>query len=122
MPFVAGIRGKAADLIQEREDGSHELSRLEAQLAQVKCDPCLLLPKACLKQSYRAKRADDEPRLDTIRQENVSITSQLIAYKETQTRLLKDIESLKAEKSTLVQRKVQSFSRLSRCIQTTEST
>ena len=48
MPFVAGIRGKAADLIQEREDGSHELSRLEAQLAQVKCDPCLLLPKACL--------------------------------------------------------------------------
>lgn len=36
MPFVAGIRGKAADLIQEREDGSHELSKLEAQLAQVK--------------------------------------------------------------------------------------
>jgi hypothetical protein len=63
-------------------------------------------PKLCLKQSYRAKRAEDEPRLDTIRQENVSITSQLIAYKETQTRLLKDIESLKVEKSALVQRKV----------------
>ena len=84
--------------------------------------PLFTSPQSLLKQSYRAKRADDEPRLDTIRQENVSITSQLIAYKETQTRLLKDIESLKAEKSTLVQRKVQSFSRLSQRIQTTEST
>ncbi|KAH9998986.1 Nuf2 family-domain-containing protein [Russula vinacea] len=87
-PFIEKLRGKAADLIQEREDVSHERSRLEAQLAQLK-----------------AKRAEDEPRLDDIRQENVSITSQLIAHKETQTRLLKDIESLKAEKSALVQRK-----------------
>lgn len=37
-PFVEKLRGKAADLIQEREDVSHELSRLEAQLAQLKCD------------------------------------------------------------------------------------
>jgi kinetochore protein Nuf2 len=55
---------------------------------------------------FRAKRAEDEPRLDDIRQENASITSQLIAYKETQTRLLEDIGSLKAEKAGLVQRKV----------------
>ncbi|KAN0105253.1 Nuf2 family domain containing protein [Russula decolorans] len=88
VPFVEKLRGKAADLIQERENVSHERARLEAQLAQLK-----------------AKRAEDEPKLDDIRQENVSITSQLIAHKETQTRLLKDIESLKAEKSTLVQKK-----------------
>ncbi|KAI0303431.1 Nuf2 family-domain-containing protein [Multifurca ochricompacta] len=88
MPFVAKLRGKAADLIQERESVAHERARLESQLAKLK-----------------AKRAEDEPRLDGIRKENASITSQLIAYKDTQTRLLKDIESLKAEKSTLVQRK-----------------
>jgi kinetochore protein Nuf2 len=55
---------------------------------------------------FRAKLAEDEPRLDDIRQENASITSRLIAYKETQTRLLEDIGSLKAEKAGLVQRKV----------------
>lgn len=48
IPFVAGIRGKAADLIQEREDVSDELSKLEIQLAQLKCDLCLLLPEPCL--------------------------------------------------------------------------
>jgi hypothetical protein len=37
MPFVEKLRGKAADLIQEREDVSHERARLEAQLAQLKC-------------------------------------------------------------------------------------
>ncbi|KAI0253928.1 Nuf2 family-domain-containing protein [Lactifluus subvellereus] len=88
MSLVTKLRGKAADLVQERESTAHERARLEAQLAQLK-----------------AKRAQDEPRLDDIRQENASITSQLIAYKETQTRLLKDIESLKAEKAALVQRK-----------------
>jgi kinetochore protein Nuf2 len=106
MPFVTKLRGKAADLIQERESVSHERARLEAQLAQLKCVLCLCCRQPCLKRSFRAKRAEDEPRLDDIRQENASITSQLIAYKETQTRLLKDIEYLKAEKSSLVQKKV----------------
>jgi kinetochore protein Nuf2 len=109
MPFVAKVSGKTADLIQERENVSDELSRLEAQLAQLKCDLCLPFPQSYLKRSYRAKRAEDEPRLHDIRQENASITSQLIAYKDTQGRLLKDVESLKAEKSALVQRKVWSM-------------
>ena len=37
MPFVEKLRGKAADLIQERGNVSHERARLEAQLAQLKC-------------------------------------------------------------------------------------
>jgi kinetochore protein Nuf2 len=37
MPFVEKLRGKAADLILEREDVSHERARLEAQLAQLRC-------------------------------------------------------------------------------------
>ncbi|KAH9977227.1 Nuf2 family-domain-containing protein [Lactifluus volemus] len=88
LSLVTKLRGKAADLIQDRESTAHERARLEEQLAQLK-----------------AKLAEDEPRLDDIRQENASITSQLIAYKETQTRLLEDIGSLKAEKAGLVQRK-----------------
>jgi hypothetical protein len=39
MPFVAKLSGKASDLIQERENVTHELSRLEAQVAQLKYDP-----------------------------------------------------------------------------------
>jgi chromosome segregation ATPase len=113
MPFVEKLRGKAADLILEREDVSHERARLEAQLAQLKCVLAYFSISVAQRGSCRAKRAEDEPKLNDIRQENVSITSQLIAYKETQTRLLKDIESLKAEKSALVQKKVWSCSRSS---------
>lgn len=51
MPFVEKLRGKAADLIQERESVTHERARLEAQLAQLKCvltaSP-LALPKTVL--------------------------------------------------------------------------
>lgn len=36
-PVVGKLRGKATDLIQEREDVSHERVRLETQLAQLKC-------------------------------------------------------------------------------------
>jgi kinetochore protein Nuf2 len=36
IPFVEKLRSKAADLIQERENVSHERARLEAQLVQLK--------------------------------------------------------------------------------------
>ena len=39
MPFVSKLRGKAADLIQERENVSDERARLQTQLAKLKCDP-----------------------------------------------------------------------------------
>jgi kinetochore protein Nuf2 len=38
-PLVVKLRGKAADLIEEREDVSHERTRLEAQLRQLKFVP-----------------------------------------------------------------------------------
>ncbi|KAH9967904.1 Nuf2 family-domain-containing protein [Russula dissimulans] len=86
--YAAKIRGKAADMAQELENVIQERASLDAQLAQLK-----------------AKRAKDEPKLEGILQENAFITSQLVASKETQMIALKDIESLKAEKSALVQKK-----------------
>ncbi len=44
MPFVEKLRGKAANLIQERENVSSERARLEAQLAQIKCDHSYFFP------------------------------------------------------------------------------
>lgn len=39
MPLVSKLREKAADLIRERESVFDERARLQAQLADLKCDP-----------------------------------------------------------------------------------
>jgi len=43
MPFVSKLRGKAADLIRERESVSDERARLQTQLAELKCGSWLFL-------------------------------------------------------------------------------
>jgi len=44
--------------------------------------------------------------MQRLRQENAAITAHLIATKQVQAGLLKDIESLKQEKHAVLQRKV----------------
>lgn len=56
--------------------------------------------------NIREKRAQDEPKCEELRHENAAITAQLIATKDVQTSLLKDLATLKEERSTLNQRKV----------------
>jgi Nuf2 family len=55
MPLVTKLRGKAADLIQERENAVHERARLEAQLAQLKYALLLFLHQSCLKGHFQGK-------------------------------------------------------------------
>lgn len=54
----------------------------------------------------KEQRAEDEPRCEELRKENAAITAHLMATKEIQTSLVKDIEALKVEKSGVLQRKV----------------
>ncbi|KAI0060855.1 hypothetical protein BV25DRAFT_1827411 [Artomyces pyxidatus] len=88
LPMVMSLRDRSTALVQERDQVVDELGRVQAQLARLK-----------------ATRADDEPRCEELRTENAAITAQLIATKDIQTILLKDIEALKSEKATLNQRK-----------------
>lgn len=68
---------------------TNELAHLQRQLAELK-----------------AKRAEDEPKCDELRKENAAITAHLMATKEMQQALAKDIETLKIEKAGVIQRKV----------------
>lgn len=54
----------------------------------------------------RAQRAEDEPRCEVLRRENAAITAHLMATKEMQIALVKDIEALKVEKAGVLRRKV----------------
>lgn len=54
----------------------------------------------------RAKRAEDEPKCEQLRQENTSMTEQLIKYKETQHAFLEKLEKLKQDIENLLQHKV----------------
>ncbi|TFY79879.1 hypothetical protein EWM64_g4131 [Hericium alpestre] len=79
--FVNGLREKSAALVGEREQVSRELAEVRQRIAMIK-----------------AQRAEDEPLCEDLRAENAAITAHLIATKEIQGTLLKDIEALKAEK------------------------
>ena len=57
MPLVTKLRGKAADLVQGRESTAHERVRLEAQLAQLKCAPCLPLRLIAPENVYSERNA-----------------------------------------------------------------
>ncbi|TFY65685.1 hypothetical protein EVG20_g5406 [Dentipellis fragilis] len=88
IPFVMSLREKSASLNDERAQAEKELAEIQRKVSEIK-----------------ARRAQDEPKSEELRRENAAITAHLIATKESQVVLLKDIESLKAEKSSLLQRK-----------------
>jgi kinetochore protein Nuf2 len=88
-PFVLRLREGSNKAIEEREEVANELADLQTQLAELK-----------------AQRAEDEPRCDVLRSENAAITAHLMATKEMQMALVKDIETLKIEKAGVLQRKV----------------
>ncbi|KAI0928183.1 hypothetical protein AcW1_005507 [Taiwanofungus camphoratus] len=87
-PFVTGLREKSAAVIQERDKVVHELADTQQKVVSIK-----------------AKRAEDEPKCEVLRQENTAMTEQLVSYKETQMTLLKDLEQFKREKEALVKSK-----------------
>ncbi|KAH9951445.1 Nuf2 family-domain-containing protein [Amylocystis lapponica] len=87
-PFITRLRGHSAAVIQEREKVAQRLAEARQRVAYIK-----------------AKRSEDEPRCDSLRQENIAMTEQLIAYKDTQLALLKDVDTLKQEKEVLVKNK-----------------
>ncbi|EGO21650.1 hypothetical protein SERLADRAFT_410230 [Serpula lacrymans var. lacrymans S7.9] len=87
-PYISALREKSATLIEEREQVAQEVVHIQRELAAI-----------------TAKRAKNEPKCDEIRQENAAITAHLMATKEVQTSVVKDIETLKIEKSAVIHRK-----------------
>ncbi|TFY68085.1 hypothetical protein EVJ58_g1230 [Rhodofomes roseus] len=86
--FVSGLRERSAAVIEERDRVAQQLAEARQKIEVIK-----------------ARRAEDGPKCEALRQENTSMTEQLIKYKETQLTLLKDLETLKQEIETLLQRK-----------------
>ncbi|KAA1478749.1 hypothetical protein DENSPDRAFT_875827 [Dentipellis sp. KUC8613] len=103
IPFVMSLREKSASLNDERAQAEKDLADIQRKVLEIK-----------------ARRAQDEPKSEELRRENAAITAHLVATKENQVILLKDIESLKAEKSSLLQRK--SPERIKRTITTMGAT
>ncbi|EPQ54245.1 hypothetical protein GLOTRDRAFT_139579 [Gloeophyllum trabeum ATCC 11539] len=87
-PTIAQVRQNDAALEAERERAAGDLAEMEAKLAAIK-----------------AKRAEDEPRCEELRQEQIAIAAKLVAYKDVHTDLVKQIDKLKAEKAAVLQRK-----------------
>ncbi|EIW87189.1 hypothetical protein CONPUDRAFT_161784 [Coniophora puteana RWD-64-598 SS2] len=87
-PFVANLRQRAEQVVDEREAAASARAQIEGRLNALK-----------------AKRAEDEPRVDALRRENGHLTAHLLATKETTKAISKDIEALKVEKAAVLARK-----------------
>ncbi|ETW85632.1 hypothetical protein HETIRDRAFT_309393 [Heterobasidion irregulare TC 32-1] len=86
--FISELRDGSAALVKEREIVAMELAEVRRNNA-----------------ALSAKQAEDRPMCESLQQENAGLTAHLIAQKEIQGVLLKDIENLKADRESLVQRK-----------------
>ncbi|OCH95255.1 hypothetical protein OBBRIDRAFT_822977 [Obba rivulosa] len=86
--FVNGLREKSTSVIKEREKVARQLAEVQLKVAAIK-----------------ARRAEDEPKCEALHQENSAIAAELISKKEDHHNLLKDVDSLKLEKKTLVKSK-----------------
>ena len=59
--------------------------------------------------------AEDEPRCEQLRAENLELRARMFATKETQVAAVQEVENLKAEKTALVERKVSPYENLGFC-------
>ncbi|KAH7927702.1 hypothetical protein BV22DRAFT_1031466 [Leucogyrophana mollusca] len=87
-PFISSLRDKSTALVEERVQVAQGLSEMQHKLAVLK-----------------AQRQKDEPKCESLRQENAAITAHLMATKEVHQSVVKDIENLKVEKASLIARK-----------------
>ncbi|KAI0807066.1 Nuf2 family-domain-containing protein [Fomes fomentarius] len=86
--FINRLRDQSTAVIKERQAVSEEIVELEHRMTE-----------------FKVKRAEDEPKCQTLREENAALLEQVISYKERQMGFLQDIENLKQEKAALVAEK-----------------
>ncbi|KAF9810824.1 hypothetical protein IEO21_06772 [Rhodonia placenta] len=90
--FINGLREKSTAAIEERDRIVQQVDEVRQKVAHIK-----------------ARRAEDEPTCEALRHENMTMTEQLVKYKETQLALLKDLEGLKQEIESLLQTKARTY-------------
>lgn len=88
--FIKGLRSKSATINRERIDVTRRLSETQAEVAAI-----------------RSKLAEDEPRCETLRQENEALTVYLIKCRDTQLALLQAVKDMKQQHTGLRQRREQ---------------
>ncbi|TFK82014.1 hypothetical protein K466DRAFT_317481 [Polyporus arcularius HHB13444] len=86
--FLTRLREQSSALLKERQIVTEEIAELEDKMTK-----------------FKAKRAEDEPKCEALRQENNALMEQVIAYKEKHMGFLQDVENLKQEKAVLVAEK-----------------
>ncbi|OBZ75713.1 putative kinetochore protein NUF2, partial [Grifola frondosa] len=86
--FITRLRDQSTAVIQERREVVREIAELEQKVVDIK-----------------AKRAEDEPKCESLRQANTAFMEKVILYKDNHMTLLKDVEELKREKSVFVAKK-----------------
>ena len=107
--MVQKVRKKADDLAQESESLIRDHARLETQLAQLQYGSLSSdSPHVSdmLISFSREKRKADEPRVEALSKENEVLNTELLSQRDLQLGLLQEIEALKHERASLVQRKV----------------
>ncbi|KAJ7074414.1 Nuf2 family-domain-containing protein [Mycena amicta] len=87
-PFVTKLREESDDIVVDRERVAKRLTDVNEEIDKLK-----------------AKMAEDEPKCAQLREENSVLRARLFASKQVQEDTVEQVESLKAEKTALMQRK-----------------
>ncbi|KAJ6611798.1 Nuf2 family-domain-containing protein [Mycena sp. CBHHK59/15] len=87
-PFFKKLRDHSNKIVAERDRISHRLIEITEEIDTMK-----------------AKIAEDEPRCEQLRTENSALRARMFATKEFQVSAVQEVENLKAEKSSLLERK-----------------
>ncbi|EKM55794.1 uncharacterized protein PHACADRAFT_209321 [Phanerochaete carnosa HHB-10118-sp] len=88
--FIQDLRSKSASINQERAEVNRRLAEVQSEVVAIKY-----------------KMAEEEPRCETLRQENEALTVYLIKCRDTQLALLQTVKDMKQQRAELLQRKEQ---------------
>ncbi|KAK7023807.1 Nuf2 family-domain-containing protein [Favolaschia claudopus] len=88
VPFVEKLRERSDEIVTERERVSRRLEAITQEIDALK-----------------SKMAEDEPRCEALRQENAALHAKMFATKEIQLTVVQEVETLKAQKTALIERK-----------------
>jgi kinetochore protein Nuf2 len=103
--FVKDLREHSEKILGEREEVAEELENIQREIEAIKY--VLLIENYFTYISItRAKMAEDEPQCAALRKENEVLRAKMFEIKNSQAQAVSELESLKAEKDTLVRQRV----------------
>lgn len=92
--FIQSIRDKSKSVLDERSQIVREVDEKTEKVRSVK-----------------TKQAEDEPKCEEYRQENIALTARMVAIKKVQEKTAEECEILKKDKVDILRRKASSPAR-----------